>query len=97
MDPKEVSDLIEKLAFQLASLRGTKGKMTNVARRLDQTIHMALQRAISVTVHLLGTGVDLEAANFRKVERKVDRRRSVRSRPSRTRKFTRWLNTRLLG
>ena len=75
LDPKEVSDLIEKLASQLVNINGAKGKTTSVARRLDQTIHMASQRAISATINLLGGDVDLEAANSRKVESKVDRKK----------------------
>lgn len=49
--------------------------MTSVERRLGQTTHMVLQRVISATIHLLWTGIDLEAAKFRKVESKIDRKR----------------------
>lgn len=75
LGPKEVSDLIERLASQLVSLNGAKGKTSTVARKLDQTIHMASQRAMSATVNLMAGGVDLEAANSRKVESKVDKKK----------------------
>lgn len=75
LEPGEVSNLIEKLASQLVSLNGAKGKTSTVARKLDQTIHMASQRAMSATVNLMAGGVDLEATNSRKVESKVDKKK----------------------
>ncbi|RPB28174.1 P-loop containing nucleoside triphosphate hydrolase protein [Terfezia boudieri ATCC MYA-4762] len=75
LEPKEVSNLIEKLASQLVSLNGAKGKTSTVARKLDQTIHMASQKSMSATMNLMAGGVDLEAANSRKVESKVDKKK----------------------
>ena len=74
LKPEAVSQLIETLASKLVSLNGSKGKTSSVARKLDQTIHMASQRSMSATVNLMG-GVDLEAANSRKVESKVDKKK----------------------
>ncbi|KAF8474647.1 P-loop containing nucleoside triphosphate hydrolase protein [Kalaharituber pfeilii] len=74
LESAEVTKLIEKLASQLVNLHGSKGRTSTAARKLDQTIHMASQRAMSATVNLFG-GVDLEAAGARKVDSKVDRKK----------------------
>ena len=45
------------------------------ARKLDHTIQVGSQRNISSTLGLAGGGVDLESANARKVESRVDRKK----------------------
>ncbi|MBE7182073.1 MAG: hypothetical protein INR71_12865, partial [Terriglobus roseus] len=63
----------------LASLTtGSEGRQHAApasARRLDQTIHVGSQRNISSTLGLTGASVDLESANARKVESRVDRKK----------------------
>lgn len=49
--------------------------MVPSARKLDQTIHVGSQRNISSTLGLTGGTVDLESANTRKVESKVDKKK----------------------
>lgn len=49
--------------------------MAPSARKLDQTIHVGSQRNISSTLGLTGGAVDLESANTRKVESKVDKKK----------------------
>ncbi|KAK5653340.1 hypothetical protein OQA88_9031 [Cercophora sp. LCS_1] len=46
-----------------------------VVRRLDQTIHVGSQRNMSSTLAVATGGVDLESANVRKVESKVDKKK----------------------
>lgn len=49
--------------------------MSGSARKLDQTIQVGSQRNISSTLGLAGGGVDLESANARKVESRVDKKK----------------------
>jgi len=46
-----------------------------VVRRLDQTIHVGSQRNMSSTLAVATGGVDLESANVRKVESRVDKKK----------------------
>ncbi|KAK3316290.1 P-loop containing nucleoside triphosphate hydrolase protein [Apodospora peruviana] len=46
-----------------------------VVRRLDQTIQVSAQRNMSSTLAVATGGVDLESANVRKVESKVDKKK----------------------
>ena len=46
-----------------------------VVKRLDQTIQVSAQRNMSSTLAVATGGVDLEAANVRKVESKVDKKK----------------------
>jgi ATP-binding cassette, subfamily F, member 3 len=50
-------------------------QMPAAARKLDQAIHVGSQRNISSTLGLAGGTVDLESANTRKVESRVDRKK----------------------
>jgi len=54
---------------------GVRGQMAPSARKLDQTIHVGSQRNISSTLGLTGANVDLESANSRKVESRVDKKK----------------------
>lgn len=49
--------------------------MPYAAKKLDQTIHVGSQRNISSTLGLAGASVDLESANSRKVESRVDKKK----------------------
>lgn len=49
--------------------------MFSAARKLDHTIQVGSQRNVSSTLGLTGTGVDLESANARKVESRVDKKK----------------------
>ncbi len=49
--------------------------MPFAAKKLDQTIQVSSQRNISSTLGLTSGGIDLEAANARKVESKVDKKK----------------------
>lgn len=73
-----VHNLVEKFVSQLNAANGENGErrqMAPSARRLDQTIHVGSQRNMSSTLGLTGGNVDLESANARKVESKVDKKK----------------------
>ena len=54
---------------------GEKRQMSTSVRKLDQSIQVGAQRNISSTLGLASGGVDLESANSRKVESRVDRKK----------------------
>ena len=54
---------------------GERRQMAGSARKLDHTIQVGSQRNISSTLGLTGGGVDLESANARKVESRVDKKK----------------------
>lgn len=73
-----VHNLVEKFLSSLTAANGINGEARQTApsaRRLDQTIHVGSQRNISSTLGLTGGNVDLESANTRKVESRVDRKK----------------------
>lgn len=73
-----IYDLLAKLVSQLNSANGSNGDtrhMAPSARKLDQTIHVGSARNISSTLGLASGAVDLESANSRKVESRVDRKK----------------------
>ncbi len=74
-----VDDLVARLIAQLtAAADGVDGQRRQTApsaRKLEQTIHVGSQRNVSSTLGLTSGGVDLESANARKVESKVDRKK----------------------
>lgn len=73
-----IRNLIAKFISKLSDANGVDGErrqMPFAARKLDQTIQVSSQRNISSTLGLTSGGVDLEAANARKVESKVDRKK----------------------
>lgn len=73
-----IHNLVEKFISQLNAANGIDGErrqMAPSARKLDQTIHVGSQRNISSTLGLTGGNVDLESANARKVESRVDRKK----------------------
>ena len=73
-----ISDLIQKFVSQLDSKSAEDGEtkqMAPTARKLDQAINVGSQRNVSSTLGLAGGNVDLEAAQSRKVESRVDRKK----------------------
>lgn len=73
-----IANLIQKFISQLNTANGTdseRRQMAPSARRLDQTIHVGSQRGISSTVGIAINNVDLESANTRHVESRVDRKK----------------------
>ena len=54
---------------------GEKRQMASSAKKLDRTIQVGAQRNISSTIGLASAGVDLESANARKVESRVDKKK----------------------
>lgn len=70
--------LVEKFISRLNDRNGVDGErrqMAPSAKKLAQTIHVGSQRNISSTLGLTGGNVDLESANSRKVESKVDKKK----------------------
>ncbi|KAJ5113545.1 ABC transporter ATP-binding protein [Penicillium angulare] len=73
-----IGNLVEKFITSLASANGTDAEqrqMPFAAKKLDQTINVGSQRNMSSTLGLTGTNVDLESANARKVESRVDKKK----------------------
>ncbi|KAI9779378.1 MAG: hypothetical protein M1835_004705 [Candelina submexicana] len=73
-----IHKLVEKFISRLSASNGVDGErrqMASTARKLDQTIQVGSQRNVSSTLGLAGSGVDLESANARKVESRVDRKK----------------------
>ncbi|KXT07307.1 hypothetical protein AC578_546 [Pseudocercospora eumusae] len=73
-----VHNLVEKFVSRLASEHGVDGERRQQApsaRKLDQALQVGSQRNISTTLGLTGNAVDLESANTRKVESRVDKKK----------------------
>ncbi|KAI9699040.1 MAG: hypothetical protein M1836_003229 [Candelina mexicana] len=73
-----IHNLVEKFISRLSASNGVDGErrqMVSTARKLDQTIQVGSQRNVSSTLGLASSGVDLESANARKVESRVDRKK----------------------
>ncbi|KAL8704736.1 MAG: hypothetical protein Q9201_002120 [Fulgogasparrea decipioides] len=73
-----IRNLVEKFISKLSAANGVDGErrqMASTARKLDQAIHVGSQRNISSTMGLTGGIVDLESANTRKVESRVDKKK----------------------
>ena len=73
-----INKLVETFVTQLNSTNGDdkeRRRMAPAARKLDQTIHFGSQRNVSSTLGLTGGNVDLESANARKVESRVDKKK----------------------
>ncbi|KAL6155718.1 ATP-binding cassette [Exserohilum turcicum] len=73
-----IQSLVDKFVARLSSANGTDGErrqMAPSAKKLDQAIHVGSARNISSTMGLAGGVVDLESANTRKVESRVDRKK----------------------
>lgn len=73
-----VQNLVEKFVSRLNDQNGIDGERRQQApsaKRLEQTIHINSQKSASATMGLSGTTVDLESANTRKVESRVDKKK----------------------
>lgn len=73
----QIRTLVEKWVDRyMAANGGSEERRAPVIRRLDQTIQVSSQRNMSSTLAVATTGgVDLEQANARKVESKVDKKK----------------------
>jgi ATP-binding cassette subfamily F protein 3 len=75
---KAIRNLVEKFISSMSSSDGIdaeRRQMPFTAKKLDQAIHVGSQRNMSSTLGLAGGNVDLESANSRKVESRVDRKK----------------------
>jgi ATP-binding cassette, subfamily F, member 3 len=75
---KRIRLLVEKWVEKYSAANGTNGErrqVSSAARRLDQAIQVGAQRNMSSTLGVSTGGVDLESANVRKLESKVDRKK----------------------
>lgn len=73
-----VENLVQRFVTQLndVSRKDPENRqMAPTARKLDQTINVGAQRNVSSTLGLVGGNVDLESANSRKVESRVDKKK----------------------
>ena len=73
-----IRNLVDKFIAKLNAADGREGErrqMSSSARKLDHTINVGSQRNISATLGLSSAGVDLEYANSRKVESRVDKKK----------------------
>ncbi|KAG5951074.1 hypothetical protein E4U53_003809 [Claviceps sorghi] len=72
---EKVKQLVEKWVEKYAEANGGQRTGPSLVKRLDQTIQVSTQRNMSSTLAVATGGVDLESANARKVESKVDRKK----------------------
>ncbi|OAQ74021.1 protein GCN20 [Pochonia chlamydosporia 170] len=72
---EKVKQLVEKWVDKYAEANGGLRTGPSIVKRLDQTIQVSTQRNMSSTLAVATGGVDLEQANARKVESKVDRKK----------------------
>ena len=73
-----VQNLVAKFISKLSDENGVDGERRQQApsaRKLSQTIQVGSQRNVSSTLGLTGNTVDLESANTRKVESRVDKKK----------------------
>lgn len=71
----KIRQLVEKWVAKYDQANGSLQKQGPTVRRLDQTIQVGAQNNMSSTLAVATGAVDLEAANVRKVESKVDRKK----------------------
>ncbi|KAK5064402.1 hypothetical protein LTR84_000235 [Exophiala bonariae] len=73
-----IRSLVEKFVSKFSEANGINSESRQIpfaAKRLEQTIQVSSQRNVSSTLGLTSAAVDLEAANARKVESKVDKKK----------------------
>lgn len=73
-----VQNLVDKFVTRLSAQNGADGQSRQQApsaKKLEHTLNINSQRGISTTMGLSGTTVDLESANTRKVESRVDKKK----------------------
>ncbi|KFY09308.1 hypothetical protein V492_05539 [Pseudogymnoascus sp. VKM F-4246] len=73
----QIRQLVEKWAAKFGAANAANVDLSGAsgAKRLDQAIQVSTQRNMSSTLGITTTGVDLESANTRKLESKVDRKK----------------------
>lgn len=73
----KISQLVDKWVekFNASAVSGQSKQTSIAARRLDQAFQVGAQRNMSSTLGVSTGGVDLESANTRKLESKVDRKK----------------------
>ena len=73
----QIRQLVEKWAAKFGAANASNVDLSggSGAKRLDQAIQVSAQRNMSSTLGITTTGVDLESANTRKLESKVDRKK----------------------
>jgi ATP-binding cassette subfamily F protein 3 len=72
---EKIKQLVEKWVNRYTEANGGQRQGPSQVKRLDQTIQVSAQRNMSSTLAVASGGVDLESANARKVESKVDRKK----------------------
>ncbi|KAJ9151226.1 Protein GCN20 [Pleurostoma richardsiae] len=72
---EKIRQLVEKWVEKYAAVNGSAERRGPAVKRLDQTFQVGAQRNMSSTLAVATGGVDLESANARKVESKVDRKK----------------------
>lgn len=73
-----IRNLVEKFISGLSATNGVdpeRQQMPFTAKKLDQAINVGSQRNMSSTLGLTGGNVDLESANSRKIESRVDKKK----------------------
>lgn len=73
-----IRNLVDRFIATLSAANGLDGEtrqMSSATRKLDHAIQVGSQRNISSTLGLAGGAVDLESANTRKVESRVDKKK----------------------
>ncbi|KAL0934248.1 translation initiation regulator [Colletotrichum truncatum] len=72
---EKIEKLVEKWVEKYSEANGAQRSGPSAVRRLDQTFQVSSQRNMSSTLAVATGAVDLESANARKVESKVDRKK----------------------
>ncbi|KAH8808604.1 P-loop containing nucleoside triphosphate hydrolase protein [Xylogone sp. PMI_703] len=73
----KISQLVQKWVEKYDASNAADGRKqgSSAAKKLDQAIQVSSQRNMSSTLGVATSGVDLESANTRKLESKVDRKK----------------------
>lgn len=71
----KIRSLVEKWVDKYAAASNGEERRGPAVKRLDQTIQVSAQRNMSSTLAVATGSVDLESANVRKVESKVDKKK----------------------
>lgn len=72
---EKINQLVKKWVDKYTAANGGSRAGPSAVKRLDQTFQVSAQRNMSSTLAVASGGVDLESANVRKVESKVDRKK----------------------
>lgn len=78
LNETSIRNLVEKFISKLSAeneVDGETRQMASTARKLDHAIQVGSQRNMSSTLGLAGGVVDLESANTKKVESRVDKKK----------------------